>query len=303
LKRQVDWLVNSSLTGPIFSCALNRLTQLEIFPARDKDWPVNEGYRDFATITCCDVCSPARIREPSVMNQCARIFFICLFFVSGVFWGDMQRVIMPKEIGVSCRKHKPFTAVARTTLTRIFPSGIQRTVTVEDRIARDGEGRVMSEQHLPWTEEPDRPVYYINILDPENMEHIHIDPQQHTFTKRPVDRRYAWDYVPYDGTQYRLVARPGVTVHTQLLGNKEINGSKCWGQLTTYRFQPGAFQGNQQPVEHTWEVWYAKDLGSDVRIVDHNPDRKAGDQETDLIDIKYGDPDPSIFSSPASYSN
>jgi putative ABC transport system permease protein len=42
LKRQVDWLVNSSLTGPIFSCALNRLTQLEIFPARDKDWPVNE---------------------------------------------------------------------------------------------------------------------------------------------------------------------------------------------------------------------------------------------------------------------
>jgi hypothetical protein len=61
------------------------------------------------------------------MNQCARILLICLFFVSGVSWGDMQRVIMPKEIGVSCRKHKPFTAVARTTLTRIFPSGTQRT--------------------------------------------------------------------------------------------------------------------------------------------------------------------------------
>jgi len=42
LKRQVDWLVNGSLTGPIFSRALNQLTQLEIFPARDKDWPVNE---------------------------------------------------------------------------------------------------------------------------------------------------------------------------------------------------------------------------------------------------------------------
>jgi len=41
LKRQVDWLVNGSLTGPIFSRALNHLTQLEIFPARDKDWPVN----------------------------------------------------------------------------------------------------------------------------------------------------------------------------------------------------------------------------------------------------------------------
>jgi hypothetical protein len=40
LKRQVDWLVNGSLTGPIFSRVLNQLTQLEIFPARDKDWPV-----------------------------------------------------------------------------------------------------------------------------------------------------------------------------------------------------------------------------------------------------------------------
>jgi len=237
------------------------------------------------------------------MNQCARILFVYLFFVTGVFWGDIQRVIMPKEIGVSCRTHKPFTAVARTTLTRIFPSGTPRTVTVEDRVARDGEGRVMSEQHLPWTEDPDHPVYYINILDPKDMERIHIDPQLHNASKHAVDRRYSWDYVPYDGTQYRLTAGPGVTVHTELLGNKEINGLKCWGQRTTYIFQPGAFHGNQQAVTHTWEVWYAKELGSDVRIVDHNPDPKAGDQQTDLLDIRYAEPDPSVFSPPAGYSN
>lgn len=237
------------------------------------------------------------------MKRCWPALFLSLSFMTGVFWGDMQRVVMPHEIGISCRKHKPFTAIAHTTLTRIFPTGTQRTVTVEDGIARDGEGRVLSEQHLPWTEEPDHPVYYINILDPTSMEHIHIDPQAHVVSKRPVDRRYAWDYVPYDGTQYRLEARPGVTVHTELLGNKDINGLKCWGQRTTYLFQPGAFQGNQQPVQHTWEVWYAKDLGTDVRIVDHNPDPKAGDQQTDLTDIKYGEPDPSVFSPPAGYSN
>ena len=49
LKRQVDWLVNGSLTGPIFSRALNQLTQLEIFPARDKDWPVNIINRHFVS--------------------------------------------------------------------------------------------------------------------------------------------------------------------------------------------------------------------------------------------------------------
>ena len=36
MKRQVDWMVNSSLTGPICSRALKQLTQLEIFPARKK---------------------------------------------------------------------------------------------------------------------------------------------------------------------------------------------------------------------------------------------------------------------------
>jgi hypothetical protein len=30
--------------------------------------------------------------------------------------------------------------------------------------------------------------------------------------------------------------------------------------------------------------------------------RKAGDQQTDLIDIKYGEPDPSVFSPPIGYS-
>ena len=50
MKRQVDWLVNGSLTGPMFSRALNQLTQLEIFPARDKDWPVNERNGDVSPL-------------------------------------------------------------------------------------------------------------------------------------------------------------------------------------------------------------------------------------------------------------
>ncbi len=164
------------------------------------------------------------------MRLFARFGFVSL--VTVLLCADTQRVIMPKEIGVSCRKHKPFTATARTTLTRVFSSGTRRTVTTEDRIARDGEGRVLSEQHLPWTEDPAHPVYYVNLLDAQTMERIHIDPQAHIVSKRPIDKRYAWDYVPYDGTQYRLAAPPGATVHTELLGNRNINGLKCWGQRT-----------------------------------------------------------------------
>jgi len=211
-------------------------------------------------------------------------------------------VIMPHEIGVSCLKRKAFTALARTTLTRVFASGTQRTVTTEDRIARDGEGRVLHEQHLPWTEDPAHPVYYINILDPKSMENIHIDPQEHSVVERPVDSRHAWDYVPYDGTQYRLAERPGVSIKTKLLGSQQIDGLKCWGQRTTYLYSPGTYKGNQQPVTRTWEVWYAKEIGSDVRIIVHDGDPTAGDQETDLVDIKYGEPDPAIFAAPVGYA-
>jgi hypothetical protein len=121
------------------------------------------------------------------MRLFARFGFVSL--VTGLLCADAQRVIMPKEIGVSCLKHKPFTAAARTTLTRVFSSGTRGTVTTEDRIARDGQGRVLSEQHLPRTEDPAHPVYYINLLDPRAMERIHIDPQAHIVSKRPVDKR------------------------------------------------------------------------------------------------------------------
>jgi hypothetical protein len=230
----------------------------------------------------------------------SRVRYLPLLLLAVSLSADM--VIMPHEIGVSCLKHKPFTAIARTTLSRVFASGTQRTVTTDDRIARDGEGRVLREQHSPWTEDPKLPVYYINILDPKRMENVHIDPQEHSVAERPVDQRHSWDYVPYDGTQYRLAVKPGASVGTKLLGNQQINGLKCWGQRTTYLFPPGTYKGNQQPVTHTWEVWYSKEIGSDIRIVAHDPDPKAGDQQTDLVDIKYAEPDPSIFVPPAGYA-
>jgi hypothetical protein len=211
-------------------------------------------------------------------------------------------IVMPTEIGVSCHKHKPFTATAHTTLSRVYPSGLKKTVTTEDRIARNRDGAVLREQHAPWTEDATQPVYYINIVDPGKMERIHIDPQKHLVVDRPVDQHTQWDYVPYDGTQYRIATKPGVTVDTKSLGNQEIGGLKCRGERTTYLYSPGTLHGNQGPLTRTLEVWYAKELGADIRITAHDPNPEAGDQQTDLIDIKYGEPDSTIFVPPTGYS-
>ena len=91
-------------------------------------------------------------------------------------------------------------------------------------------------------------------------------------------------------------------MNTKLFGSQQINGLKCWGQRTTYLFAPGTYKGNQHPVTRTWEVWYAKEIGADVRIVAHDADPEAGDQQTDLIDVTYGEPDPLIFTPPANYA-
>ena len=176
------------------------------------------------------------------MRLFARLGFVSL--VTVLLCADTQRVIMPKEIGVSCRKHKPFTATARTTLTRVFSSGTQphrRPLKTGSR--RDGEGRVLSEQHSPWTEDPAHPVYYVNLLDPQTMERIHIDPQAHIVSKRPIDKRYAWDYVPYDGTQYRLAAPPGATVRTELVGEQEYQRPKMLGTTYDLSFSARRFSG------------------------------------------------------------
>lgn len=69
----------------------------------------------------------------------------------------------------------------------------------------------------------------------------------------------------------------------------------CTSKTTLSRVFPSG-------IQKTVTTEDAKDLGSDVRIVAHDPDPKAGDQQTDLIRTVYGEPDPSIFVPPAEYS-
>jgi hypothetical protein len=41
IENKVDWMVNSLLTGPIISRALNLLASLGFLEKRGNDWPVN----------------------------------------------------------------------------------------------------------------------------------------------------------------------------------------------------------------------------------------------------------------------
>ena len=206
------------------------------------------------------------------------------------------RIIMPAEIGINEQKAKPFTATARTTLTQVLPDGTKKTRTVEDRIARDSKGCIYQEQHLPWTEDVNHPVYYVNIYDPVGKRRIHIDPQNHNVVITPVVRP-----ANYDPTDYLALKanRVGETIKNENLGTKEFAGFKAWGRRTTHVFPAGMF-GNAEKIISIDECWYAERAGVD--ILRRRTDPRSGDQVTELINLTRTEPDPTMFQPPPGYT-
>jgi len=229
------------------------------------------------------------------MNKLSGVIVAMLAFALSLS-AQGVRVIMPAEIGISELRGKPFTATARTTLTEALPDGTKKSRTVEDHIARDRKGRIYQEQHLPWTEDVNNPIYYVNIYDPVGKQRIHIDPQNHNVIVRPIERP-----IHYDALEYLTLkaTRPGEHIKNEKLGTREFAGVYAWGRRTLHTFPPGTF-GNAQSFESVDECWFEERLGVDV--LRRRSDPRSGDQVTELINLSGGEPDPAMFQPPPGYS-
>ncbi len=229
------------------------------------------------------------------MNKLSGVIVAMLAFALSLS-AQGVRVIMPAEIGISELRGKPFTATARTTLTEALPDGTKKSRTVEDHIARDRKGRIYQEQHLPWTEDVNNPIYYVNIYDPVGKQRIHIDPQNHSVIIRPIERP-----IHYDALEYLTLkaTRPGEHIKNEKLGTREFAGVYAWGRRTLHTFPPGTF-GNAQSFESVDECWFEERLGVDV--LRRRSDPRSGDQVTELINLTGGEPDPTMFQPPPGYS-
>jgi len=226
-------------------------------------------------------------------------FFGVLIAILGFSLGlgaQGSRVIMPAEIGVSEQTGKPFTATVRTTLTQVLPDGTKQTRTVEDRIARDSKGRIYQEQHLPWTEDPNSPVYYVNIYDPVRKRRIHIDPQDRIVMVIPVVRPTHYDPNDYLSLKAR---RAGEGIKNEKLGTENIAGLKAWGRRTTHTFPAGMF-GNTVKFVSIDECWYSAQMGVDV--LRRRSDPRSGEQVSELVKLTRSEPDPAMFQLPPGYS-
>lgn len=207
-------------------------------------------------------------------------------------------IAMPIEIGISHRLRNPFTATEVTSVTQTLADGTKIARTAEDLIARDSEGRSYKEQHLPWTQDPKKPVYYVNIYDIVAKERTHLDPQRHVAMQGPIEPIYKRDYKPKDDPPIRA-SRKDETVKTENLGSQDIEGVRCWGRRTTRVVPPGAF-GNDQAITIIDEFWYSDELGLD--LVRRHSDPRSGEQVSELHDLQRTEPAPEMFKVPPDYT-
>jgi len=82
------------------------------------------------------------------------------------------------------------------------------------------------------------------------------------------------------------------------LGTSSIVGVEVTGHRFT-RTTPAGAIGNDAPIIHTDENWYAPSLGLQLRSVTDDP--QTGKNTKEVVSLSLGEPDPSTFQPPEGY--
>ncbi len=86
-------------------------------------------------------------------------------------------------------------------------------------------------------------------------------------------------------------------IHSKDLGSKKIAGVMAQGTRTTQTV--GVQAGIDKPIQVATETWVAKDL--DLALLSINDNSRRGRTTVEVVDLKQGDPDPTLFAAPAGY--
>ena len=91
----------------------------------------------------------------------------------------------------------------------------------------------------------------------------------------------------------------GVIALTEWLGTKTIDGVVTFGTRTTLTYPPGTASGNDKTTSTVNESWTSPQLGT-VLLMQHSG-ALGPDFTTTLTNIKYSEPDASLFKVPDGY--
>lgn len=206
---------------------------------------------------------------------------------------DFNAREMISSIFISPLPNASFQAIVTAEWTKYLPDGTSITRRNRRLVVRDGRGRIYQERRMlePGTVLHPTPLMRIEISDPVAHTKYFCEPDLSQCELRTYD-------VPAD----EPVAPVGQAADNNYLsraslGTKTIEGLESIGTRETITQPTGAI-GNSQPLEYTKEFWYSPKLGLNLRVTRLDPLR--GDQFFSVVDLKLSEPDPRLFTLPAS---
>lgn len=191
----------------------------------------------------------------------------------------------------------PYSAVETRQIQQKLMDGNTITRQETTKVYRDSQGRVRME-HTATPPGSQTAETRISIFDPVGGYTYMLNPSGQTARKMalPPPRSGGSGDRPMRGPR---TGDPNATTKSEDLGTQTVNGQAATGARITTTISAGAM-GNAQPIVITRETWVSTALKVPVQIKSSDP--RFGTTTMNLANIVLGEPDPTLFQVPASYS-
>jgi len=244
------------------------------------------------------------------MKPFASLFIFFLFCVTAS--AQLTTTTLAGTVGILALpgvKGAPFSAEVITEIERILPDGNHIRQEYPGKVFRDSEGRVRRETLQKNADGNEFTT--ININDPVRQVSIHFSdltgdvatlfthPNPTLKLTSPATAPAAQPHPVGPGANSSgQPALSNTRVKPENLGDKTIEGYAVHGTRRTQTIAAGAI-GNEQPIVKTIESWYSKELHAD--LLTEVVDPQTSHRTTRLLNIRPGEPDPSLFQIPANF--
>jgi hypothetical protein len=193
----------------------------------------------------------------------------------------------------------PFSAVEVVQTQEALTDGNTITRKYQTTIARDGQGRLRTEQVVtPPAGSTAQPHTIVTILDYVGQSRYVLDSSTMTAYQAPLR-------IPPAGAGVRGPGSAGTTrpnapvVTTTSLPQQVVNGVLATGTQVVQTIAAGQI-GNDKPIQISRQTWVAIDLKVPVQIRSSDP--RFGTTVMDLTNIVQAEPNGSLFVVPAGYT-
>jgi hypothetical protein len=196
---------------------------------------------------------------------------------------------MLTSVAVPPVPNAPFSATVQTEWTKYLADGTTQFTQNHRRIARDSVGRVFQERTTfgPQGSPIASQVWRTELAEPSTRTVAYCESRTHVCELRP----YAGPPTPPAAS---LANRPGFVSET--LGSQMLSGLDLIGTRETQTISPRV-AGSDRPIVVVKEFWYSPQLG--VNVLTTRDDPRSGREVFTVTDIRWGEPDSSLFALPA----